>query len=286
MQQLTGTAPEYIDALFFRGGTGTVEMVNSRGIYLQLEGKHILLCHSRYGTVPNGVALNEWELLPSVLVAGQPVRVEKRVLYTPSGTWQLRLRKIPRDTQILLPTQTQLRTGIEILLAEAKQTGLSRLVYPLFTGESGSLNIYCETALPHIKDLLQAIQEENTAQIRQTTSNLLGLGPGLTPSADDLLSGLLYGLRHGPARDTAVCNALCAAIGELAGNRTNAVSADYLYALAEDSPFDCMAAAWRDPAAGAAGLIQIGNNSGTEMFLGLLCAAALQLSVFAKKQGK
>jgi hypothetical protein len=131
-------------------------------------------------------------------------------------------------------------------------------------------------ALPHVQALLQALKKENTADIHKSVSFLLGLGPGLTPSGDDLLSGLLYGLRHSSARDSLACTNLTNTIRELAVERTNAVSADYLIALVNDAPFDLMAAAWEDPAGGAARLMQLGHNSGGEMLLGLMCAGMLQ----------
>ena len=120
-------------------------------------------------------------------------------------------------------------------------------------------------ALPHVQALLQALKEENAADIYTSVSSLLGLGPGLTPSGDDLLSGLLYGLRHSSARDSLACTNLTNAIRELAAERTNAVSADYLMAITVDAPFDRMAAAWTDISVGAGELIQIGSNSGSEM---------------------
>lgn len=275
MEQLTGIAPEHICQFLQQDGTGFVEMVNSRGIYLLLGAKHILLCHSRFGTVPNGIALDQWDRLPSLLAPGQPVRAENGVLYFPSVTFSFRLRSVPKDTQIHLPREDHLRTGIHLLLTNTKPTGLSALAYPLFTGQMPNMNVYCDMALPHIRALLKALEEENIYGIRQSASALLGLGPGLTPSGDDLLSGLLYGLRHSPARDTAACETLRDTIRELAVERTNAVSADYLIAIADDAPFDRMSAAWANPAAGAAELMQIGNNSGGEMLLGLLIAAAV-----------
>lgn len=272
MEQFTGSAPEHICALFRDGCSGTVEMVNSRGIYLRLGENLVLLCHSHFGTVPNGASLDQWDRLPLLLAMGQPVRVEDSVLYCPSGSLELRLRSVPRDLRIFSPPAGTPCAGLSVLLAQAKETGLSSLVYPLFTDSTPRMNPYCTVALPWVKALLQALAEENEEGIRASAQMLLGLGPGLTPSGDDFLCGLLYGLRHSPARDTASCAALTKAVLELAGERTNAVSADCLASIARDAPFDRIAAAWTDPEAGALDLTRIGSNSGCEMLLGLLCA--------------
>lgn len=271
MERFIGYAPEHICALL-EDISGCVEMVNSRGVYLQLGARHILLCHSRFGIVPNGVAVDGWDRLYPLLATGQPVQAEKQKIRFPSGT--LALESIPKDTRILCPEEESLRAGIHFLCTQAKETGLSSLVYPLFTQQTPKLNLYCDMALPYVQALLQALREESASHIYESVSSLLGLGPGLTPSGDDLLSGLLFGLRHSSARDSLACTNLTNTIRELAVERTNAVSADYLMAITEDAPFDRMAAAWADLAK-AAELLEIGNNSGSEMLLGLLCAGSV-----------
>ncbi|MBQ6839205.1 MAG: DUF2877 domain-containing protein [Oscillospiraceae bacterium] len=275
MERITGCAPEHICTLFRDGCTGTVEMVNSRGIYLQIGSHHILLCHSGFGTVPNGVAVDGWDKLYPLLSVGQPLQAEQDLLFFSSVCLALQLKNVPKDIRICFPDKKALHAGIGRLLAGAKPTGLSSLVYPLFSGQSPEMNLYCKMALPCVRTLLQALKEENADDIFLSVESLLGLGPGLTPSGDDLLSGILYALRHSPLRDSLACNALTTAVRELAGERTSAVSADYLMAVSEDAPFDRMAAAWADPAASAADLMEIGSNSGTEMLLGLLCAGTL-----------
>lgn len=275
MELFTGHAPEHICALFQAAYTGQVEMVNSRGIYLEISHRHVLLCEDRFGTVPNGVALAQWAHLPAMLSPGQTFQMENGVLHFPRVSLSLQLRSIPKDTQIHLPNKEALYAGVQKLLSKTKYTGLSPLAYPLFAGQMPNMNPYCQAALPHVQALLEALQQENGANLQNSVEPLLGLGPGLTPSGDDLLSGLMYGLRHSPARDNPPSVALRHAILEMAPQRTNAVSADYLTAIANDAPFDPMAAAWRNPAMGAAPLMAIGNNSGSEMLLGLMCAAWL-----------
>lgn len=275
MEQVIGSAPEHICDLFQGSAAGCVEMVNSRGIYLRVGDSCVLLCSSRFGTVPNGAALEQWERLPSLIEPGQPFRTENGIVAFPAASWQMCLQRIPKDAQVRLPDAASLNTGIRLLKENAKQTGLSSLVFPLFAEQAPPMNPYCHMALPYVQTLLRSLQKENAAGIEEAVSGLLGLGPGLTPSGDDLLSGLLYGLRHSPARDLAASKMLSNAICALAGERTNAVSADYLLALAKDAPFDRMAQAWTDPGAGAMGLMEIGSNSGGEMLLGLLCAGSL-----------
>ena len=282
MEHFTGCAPEHIYDLFHSGCSGTVSMVNSRGIYLALGENLVLLCDDRFGVVPNGVALPQWERLPELFATGDPVQIRRMVLTLPSGSFRLELQPICQDTHISAPEAGALQSALEQLMAQARETGLSSLVYPLFAGERLPLNSCCQLALPLIQGLLQGLKAGDIPKLRHCVCSLLGLGPGLTPSGDDLLCGLLYGLRHSPARDSASCEALAAAIREFAPRQTNAISADYLLAVAGDAPFRSMAQAWQAPETGAAALMEIGSNSGGEMLLGLLCAGSIYRQLLPK----
>lgn len=275
MEHFTGCAPEHIYDLFDRGCSGSVAMVNSQGMYLALGESLVLLCSSRFGVVPNGAALCRWERLPGLLAPGEPVQLRDLVLTLPSGSIRLELQRICRETCICIPEKGALHGALEQLLAQTGETGLSALVYPLFSPEVHPLNACCQLALPLVQELLRSLQTGDIPLLRRCVCSLLGLGPGLTPSGDDLLCGLVYGLRHSPARDTAACAALSAAIREFAPRQTNAVSADYLLAVAADAPFRAMARAWQTPGVGAASLMELGSNSGREMLLGLLCAGSI-----------
>jgi hypothetical protein len=53
------------------------------------------------------------------------------------------------------------------------------------------LNQFARGAFPHILGLERAIKTGNLEGIRRNVVELIGLGPGLTPSADDVLCGLM-----------------------------------------------------------------------------------------------
>lgn len=55
-------------------------------------------------------------------------------------------------------------------------------------------NVFTQRALPHIADLLNAIRAGGFQDIKGSAKELIGLGLGLTPSADDVLSGLMASL--------------------------------------------------------------------------------------------
>lgn len=270
MMECKGIAPAHICTLFEGDCTGTVEMVNSRGIYLELSGLRVLLCGSQWGVVPNGAVLEDWQSLTRILRPGEQVTVQQGSL---NGQCKLLLQTAAQDTRICIPGDMQ--TAAQLLRSRKTLTGLSPLVYPLFGETLPWDNPYCAVAQPLLQALVRALAAEDISAIEQKVAALLGLGSGLTPSGDDVLSGLMYGLRHSPLREQTAAVALMKSIQKLAGEKTNGVSADYLKALAMDAPFEKMARAWADPARCAPELLSVGSNSGSEMLLGLLLAAKI-----------
>jgi hypothetical protein len=57
-----------------------------------------------------------------------------------------------------------------------------------------SLNRIATRALPHLKQIAKGIFENNLMMVEKSTEGLIGLGLGLTPSADDALCGIMAGL--------------------------------------------------------------------------------------------
>jgi len=56
---------------------------------------------------------------------------------------------------------------------------------------AGNLNIFASSALRRIVRLEQAFRSEEKNALTDAVSELIGLGPGLTPSSDDMLAGLV-----------------------------------------------------------------------------------------------
>ena len=272
---MKGAAPVHIWELLSGTLTGTVDMVNSRGIYLDFSDRKVLLCPASCGVVPNGAAVESWDSLPPLLEVGAPVSCAERILRFPTCSVELVLEKIENDLEIQVPSAKAPEQLAALLRSRTEQTGLAPLVYVRFGTSVDTLNPWCRMANAQLQTLLTALERDDLPGIFSATEQLLGLGPGLTPSGDDVLSGLMYGLRHSNRRNMPESLALVEAICGMAKQKTTAVSAEYLLALAQDAPFERMATAWRCPETGGAALMKIGNNSGSEMVLGLLLAGEL-----------
>lgn len=70
---------------------------------------------------------------------------------------------------------------------------LNALVYgePVATHE---FNLYAKQAVPSIRLLIKTILDRNLEAIHLSVNDLIGLGPGLTPSCDDMLMGFMTSL--------------------------------------------------------------------------------------------
>ena len=102
---------------------------------------------------------------------------------------------------------------------------------------------------------------------------LVGRGPGLTPSGDDLLGGILVALHTIGRADLAV--ALWEQLAPQVRQRTHAISHALLCAAAQGEGSDTLHRAINaclsdeNPAPALAGLAQIGHSSGWDAFAGV-----------------
>ena len=129
-----------------------------------------------------------------------------------------------------------------------------------------------------LADLALAAADHDAATIAATS--LLGAGPGLTPSGDDVLAGFLAGA----AAFGIDATALCEAIAVVAPERTTALSAALLWHAARGECIDELAGlavaltSQRPGGAEQAGLavsrlLSVGHTSGAALALGLVTAA-------------
>jgi hypothetical protein len=77
----------------------------------------------------------------------------------------------------------------QFLANKQPQGGLTPLVGPLFLDQSLQETPLSRMAMPNLRLLAQASWWQNLEGIEEATRGLAGLGPGLTPSGDDVLGG-------------------------------------------------------------------------------------------------
>jgi len=85
-------------------------------------------------------------------------------------------------------------------LAKAEGVGLGQLLLHLDSiigskiPDTKELNDVTSAALPHLLGFLKSVKSGDVDGVKENSKNLVGLGPGLTPSADDMLGGFASAL--------------------------------------------------------------------------------------------
>jgi hypothetical protein len=196
-----------------------------------------------------------------------------------------------------------LRTMREVASSCGDFRGLGQLIELMdeyrTTRGAKELNIYSRLAMSHIQTLLEAIRANDYEAIRRNSKQLIGFGPGLTPSGDDVLLGLTACLKllhenlnvsmiQVPEVNMAIASCvlgkttlisqellLHAAVGQVDGPIANLVERTLL-----GSP-DEVSEATRH-------LLRLGGSSGTDIALGILLGAQLLLNeacILCDKEG-
>ena len=144
------------------------------------------------------------------------------------------------------------------------------------------------TALYHFSLRPEAAAPEANENAHNHAQTLIGLGPGLTPLADDILCAWLYAahtLAQTAQSQTAArfTRDMAPQVLELAASRTTPQSTAFLHAAARGGYFSLFAdtlaglcdpgTAWPDQA--LARIVRVGHSSGCGFLLGLLLAATM-----------
>ena len=139
-----------------------------------------------------------------------------------------------------------------------------------------SINPFCERAYRGLIGLINALKNENTDGIRAYVSGLLGLGVGLTPSADDVMMGMLYVFLEFYDRIGDTAKAFVDELPTLCENLTNSVSTSYIKAMRNGDVYEraerVLLGLCGELPLEIAQLTEVGGSSGGEMLLGMLCA--------------
>lgn len=191
----------------------------------------------------------------------------------------------------------EMQNNMTVALGHAFQhgriEGTGQLMEHLFASLPPSFGMvklgpFARAALPHLSDLVLAIWERNYLQIRRSAANLVGLGLGLTPSADDTLAGLMASLKLIAENQMSDGSHIARVIEEITScvpGRTTLLSEEYLMhaALGEaNEPVmkliqQIMTAGPYEVRRATGRLLAVGETSGTDIVLGILLGFKLTL---------
>jgi len=190
------------------------------------------------------------------------------------------------DEEIAVNLQVVRKTALEF----GKMAGLGGLLAVLEprTGRASArkLNIFASAAIPRITGLERAFRSEDGNLMTDAVGELIGLGPGLTPSSDDMLAGLvhlcvLYARSRGSLQDASLL--ISQATATEARGRTTLLSEECLKQAAlgrgnEPVMRLCEALLTARPKAverETKRVLAIGETSGTDTALGIVLGTML-----------
>lgn len=149
---------------------------------------------------------------------------------------------------------------------------------------------------PRVHALARAFRNADVDAVHATAPPLLGLGPGLTPSGDDLVGAALFARRaiaHSPT-DARVWSDLAMRLADAAQSRSHAIGAALFRDLADGESFgplhDLAAALSRradraESLAAARAVVAIGHSSGWEMLAGFIIGITGALDAAGNDKG-
>ncbi len=270
-------SPLSVMAVFAR----TVYAQNSAGEILCLAGADLPLG-------PFTVVCNPWQAISDAsLEVGDLLQMHNQTITGPRGLC-IRMNQAARWSPPLpaLGSMGQRTAGVERALALAPalapQEGLAPLLLQLDAGQRPKSEDPFTEALraagrEGLESLWRWLQTSRKDDLEDAAKRLLGLGPGLTPSGDDVLGGVFLALYALSLPDA--IHALKEVLDERGEKATNHISLAYLKAAGENCGssvlHEALAAVCADsPGLERAlqGLGRMGHSSGWDAFLGLILA--------------
>jgi len=152
------------------------------------------------------------------------------------------------------------------------------------------LNIVAKAVLPRLIDLINATKSENVEGVKRAAQKLIGLGPGLSPSADDALSGLmaaLWWVSHSLNKDIDRVKKINETVVSCS-NKTTLLSQQLLKHAAKGETNErvgelleaILAGADLNVESGIKEVLKIGETSGIDTVVGVLVGLGLFLSMY------
>lgn len=250
----------------------------------------------------------DMRLLSGSVATNDPVTIDHEAIYIGNGI-PLSLagskvydpsHKFPRPTLDLEPIRRNLGLARETAFVRGKFTGMGSLLHS-FRGESfiasgAGLNRYSISALRPLRALISGIRERNPKVVRNAAKSIAGLGPGLTPSGDDLLSGLVVVLALS-AENGLPTGFSYSRAARLIAKSTEGLSSNLGQEYIEQASLgranekvtrlvsDLLTGTSPEIEASSSDLIAMGHSSGTDILVGVIAGVSLVLQSMPRATG-
>ncbi len=280
-------------------GQGQVIAVFERCFYCEINGDFICVGSASLGMCPLNVATT----IPDGgirslfgLNIGMSVRVADGCVRIGTGHFLLTFDdvRIWTPDRVAMQSQERLKSGLEALeTATARrlpEDGLGKFIHRTRGWNSTT---HKSSVLNHAVEPLDRLQAwlrgalANPLNIKNpdilSWQELLGLGPGLTPSGDDLVGGIMLGLHS--MGELSLLKVLSSAVAKVLPDRTNLISAAHLRGAMEGMGSEVAHAAIGAILSGnrerisqvITGIEKYGHTSGWDMLAGIVIVFRLRL---------
>ena len=274
----------------------TVVAVHSESVYAcGEEGRLLLLCPDKYGSVPFGVSVSEYFHLREnySFSVGDELVIEKGEILCPCGD---RIILSERETcstgrsNDSIPDAARVFYCAEYVRQHASERGIGPalpaflcIAPPLDTANAYALSAVCEA-----DRFESAFLCGDTSALDHAVGRFVGLGYGLTPSGDDFLCGMLYAFhRYSRVSDRSE-QYLCLLSDSVERHvcDTNKVSAEYIRCALDGEYFEVVEDVFdslhsfdksniHKLETALSRLLAVGASSGSDILCGILFAVYL-----------
>lgn len=180
--------------------------ITSKGIFIKTSSKWLIFLSFDSFRGPLTITLDEVESTFKLLSAGNRVKIDSHSIFIPTADFMITAkdgevwRPLPPSTIFLKNTRRQqkLIDIAEEVMSKKNGVGLSQFL-PLLLGlpdADPTLRRMVDLKWADILQLQKYIRNKEASDLARLLSNLLGMGPGLTPSADDFIVGILLSLNR------------------------------------------------------------------------------------------
>lgn len=215
------------------GAGGTVEGVHRSAVNIRWGAGLLTVAHDSMGGLPNGIGIDPPIALDQVgIVPGMRVESDGRALRVPGASIAVLLAgatswspAMPVSRGLTARTRTdRAERALALAADQAPRVGLGPLMAGLADRPTrvGSLGRAAARSLAEVVDALARGRHELAVS---GAFPLIGLGPGATPSGDDLLVGLTAGLA---VTDHPLASAFAGGVARDARGLTTSVAESYL----------------------------------------------------------
>ena len=223
------------DGLLAPGRVGSVVSVHGSAINVRQGPRILTIALDVVGGLPNGLNVPSVVHLDRTDVrSGMAVLTDGSSLSIPAASLAIGLSTAtgwtPTMAALSQPSAGERSAlaarALELGAANAPLIGLGPLLVALAGGFSRPATRLVETTVAALADLIEALQAGQAGRAVERAALLVGLGPGATPSGDDLLVGVAAGLL---ATAHPLAGPFAARLAASAAGRTTALAETYLW---------------------------------------------------------